>query len=347
MLGKLRALAKKIITKVVPQQSAVQQPSSIGSEMENELYLTDVIREMDKLPCAHPASVNQDVANTYFALTKMWRPLLIVEIGCFIGFSTQHFAEALRHQGFGKIISIDAFDWSVETKRGIENRHDVAEYYRHKAGLEGIITFIKGYSTEVYSQLASQLHQQIDLLYIDGDHSVTGAFADFNTYYNDLRVGGHLILHDIYPSMCSVDGPRVLIDTLRIQGFAPRCMETIEMNTRDGFGIGILRKTSEEHIYLDVSSIDLSDTTNASYPIRINVTNARTGQPIVGALLECPQRFNEQRISNTAGYLELEHYIPNRYLFNITATGYVTKKNLLVDLAYGAQHLTITLEPLA
>jgi predicted O-methyltransferase YrrM len=30
----------------------------------------------------------------------------------FIGFSTLHFAQALREQGFGKIISIDAFDWT-------------------------------------------------------------------------------------------------------------------------------------------------------------------------------------------------------------------------------------------
>lgn len=303
---------------------------------------------MDKLPCAHPVSVNQDVANTYFALTKMCQPLLVVKIGCFIGFSTQHFAEALRSQGFGNIISVDAFNWEVETTRGIENRHDVAEYYCRKARLQEIITFVEGYSTDVYPQLADQLQNKIDFLYIDGDHSVAGAFADFNTYYNDIRLGGHLILHDIYPAMCGVDGPRVLLDCLREQGIAPRCLEIIEMNTRDGFGIAVLRKISPEPIYLEIPNVyPVSySTVNASYPIRIQITDSRTALPIAGAVVKCPQRFNEQRISNLEGFLELEQYTPNRYVFNISAPGYNVKNNILIDLTQTPLHLNIGLDPL-
>lgn len=100
------------------------------------MYLHDVIAEMDRLPCSHPASVNVDVANTYYALTKMLRPKLVVEIGCFIGFSSQHIAQALKDQGFGRLISIDAFDWEVDAGCGMENRQVVAERYRKKAEQE-------------------------------------------------------------------------------------------------------------------------------------------------------------------------------------------------------------------
>jgi predicted O-methyltransferase YrrM len=64
--------------------------------MTNPISINEIIKEVDQLPCSHPASVNIDVAQHYYSLTKMLRPLLVVEIGCFIGFSTIHFAKALR-----------------------------------------------------------------------------------------------------------------------------------------------------------------------------------------------------------------------------------------------------------
>lgn len=215
-----------------------------------EPYLTDIIAEMDNLPCCHPASVNIDVANTYYSIAKMLRPLLIVEIGCFIGFSTQHFAQAVKELGFGSIISIDAFDWEVDAGRGLQNRQEVAEYYRKKADVTDIITFVKGYSDQVYPKIKPEIAHKIDLLYIDGDHSIEGAFKDFNVYYDDVRQGGYIILHDIFPEMCGVDGPRTLLDTLKQSGFIPTHIEVLEMLTKDGFGIALLRKISNKPLQL-------------------------------------------------------------------------------------------------
>ncbi|WP_143735832.1 class I SAM-dependent methyltransferase [Methyloprofundus sedimenti] len=88
-------------------------------KLENDsVYHTEVIKEADQLPCSCPTSVNIDVANLYYSFTKMVRPLLVVEIGCFNGFSTLHFAQAHREQGFGRIVSRDAFDWDVGAGKG-------------------------------------------------------------------------------------------------------------------------------------------------------------------------------------------------------------------------------------
>jgi hypothetical protein len=35
------------------------------------VYRSEVIKEVSRLPCSHPASVNIDVANLYYSLTKM------------------------------------------------------------------------------------------------------------------------------------------------------------------------------------------------------------------------------------------------------------------------------------
>ncbi|MCK5832013.1 MAG: class I SAM-dependent methyltransferase [Methylococcales bacterium] len=317
----------------------------------DNIYRSEVIKEVDQLPCSHPASVNIDVANLYYSFTKMVRPLLVVEIGCFIGFSTLHFAQALREQTFGKIISIDAFDWDVDTGNGEQNRQEVAEYYRKKSNMEDIITYIKGYSGQVYSDIAKDIEKKIDLLYIDGDHSVKGAFEDFNTYYNDVRVGGYLILHDIFPSMCGVNGPRVLIDTLKKSGNVPKNLDLIEMQTRDGFGISILRKLNSKSVKVTPAIDDVSEllvkkvwrkitgdsspslmTSNQQIKIIIEVVDGETNKPIEGAEFLCPQRWNEQRLTEANGQVVLDHYLPNRYQVNISAPGYSTKEDFLLDV---------------
>lgn len=335
--------------------------------MADEVYpnLDDILIEMNNLPCSHPASVNTDVADFFYSLTKMLRPLLIVEIGCFIGFSTIHFAKAFKEIGFGSIISIDAFDWEVDVGKRMQNRKEIAEYYRKKARMEDIITYIKGYSTEVYPQIAKQINNKIDLLYIDGDHSVKGVFGDFNTYYNDLRLGGYLILHDINPLMCGCDGPRVLIEHLKVSRAVPKHLEIIEMQTRDGFGISVLRKKNKKPIHLSPPMHSVLRKglkklikwgpgflrTKGSFldpiKVKIHVINKHSRNPIPDVLFVCPQREKEYRITGTDGVLYIEHYLPNRYLLDISVKGYITKRNVLVDIVAGklSQEFTIELEP--
>jgi len=38
-----------------------------------------------------------------------------------------------------------------------------------------------------------------DVLFVDGDHSTDGCFADLEAYYPRLSTGGHVLLHDAYP----------------------------------------------------------------------------------------------------------------------------------------------------
>ena len=323
-------------------------------------HLTGTIREIDGLPCSHPASVNVDVANFFYAFTKMVRPLLVVEIGCFIGFSTQHFAQALRELGFGKVISIDAFDWQVDAGRGPQDRREIAEFYRRKAGLKDVVTFVKGYAAEAHGRLSAELRGGIDLLFIDGDHGVRGVFEDFNTYFGDVRTGGYLILHDIYPSMCGCDGPRTLIDTLKARGHVPRRLELTEMPTKDGFGIAVLRKVGRDPLRLTplVSSLARRAVgrllRRPATPIGkdrvaavITVIDGRSGERIRGARFLCPQRWDEERFTADDGTIVLEHYLPNRYLADFSAPGYVTKSGVLLDISCGAprQEFTVALEP--
>lgn len=318
--------------------------------MNKQISLDEIIREVDQLPCSHPASVNIDVAHHYYSITKMLRPLLVVEIGCFIGFSTLHFAKALQELSFGKIISVDPFNFEVDTGRGMKNRQDIAEYYREKAGLEDIISYIKGYSTQVYPQIENQIKNKIDLLYIDGNHSVKGVFADFNTYYNDVRSGGYIIVHDIYPEMCGVYGPRVLIDHLNAYRIVPTDIELMEMPTRDGFGIAILHKKSDRDLNIllpepnrikrivkklsgQLPYFPAKIVERPKYALQFKIIDIDTQKPIPGSRVTCLQRFDEMRVADENGSVRIDHYLPNRYLFDISSEGYVSQSDYLVDLS--------------
>ncbi|MDD4735470.1 MAG: class I SAM-dependent methyltransferase [Kiritimatiellae bacterium] len=305
------------------------------------MYVNQAIAEVDNLPCSHPASVNVDVANAYYSLTKMLRPNLVVEIGCFIGFSSLHIAQALKDQGFGRQISIDAFDWDVDAGCGMENRQIVAERYRKKAGLEDVLTYIKGYSTVVYPDLLPQIQGKIDLLFIDGDHSVDGVISDFNTYSPQVRRGGYIVLHDIHPEMCGCDGPRGLIEMLKWRRAIPRHLELIELQTQDGFGVALLRKTSERRMRINAFWRSLAKRYNrylhsckskrAGCGLVLSAVDGVTGQPVSKPYVVCQARGGEARLGDEHGMIAFEHYLPNRYVLDISAEGYETRCQVLID----------------
>ncbi|WP_141698883.1 class I SAM-dependent methyltransferase, partial [Candidatus Marithrix sp. Canyon 246] len=88
-----------------------------------------------------------------------------------------------------------------------------------------------------------QTKEKIDLLYIDGDYSVKGVFADFNTYYNDVRIGGYIILHKIYSE---TSGSRVLIEHLKAYRAIPNHIELIEISAE----IAVLHKKTDKAMYI-------------------------------------------------------------------------------------------------
>lgn len=336
--------------------------------LHNKSYKSDIIAEIDSLPCSHPASVNLDVANYYYSLAKMIRPELIVEIGCFIGFSSMHFAQALREQGFGKLISIDPFAWELDAGNGLESQYDIALRYLQKSGNSDIIEYKRGHAETIYEEIKETIHPHIDILYIDGDHTIDGVFKDFNIFNASVKPGGIIILHDIYPEMCDELGPRVLVDTLKSTGLIPDCFELTELPTRDGFGICIIRKTCNKAVTVHIPLPSLTqrcktklknalrkpenrrpptppwEQKSPNAGIAIQIRNKITQSPIQAAAVICPQRDDETRLADSNGMVFLQHYLPNRYIFRVTAEGYATRDNILIDVVQAAHQQIFTLE---
>jgi predicted O-methyltransferase YrrM len=90
----------------------------------------------------------------------------------------------------------------------------------------------------------------LDFLFIDGDHSLEGVAADYETYGPSVRPGGIVAFHDIVPDFDSRYG--VATGTYaggvpefwsRLRGEARgRVEEFVEHRLQDGCGIGMLRQ---------------------------------------------------------------------------------------------------------
>jgi len=144
------------------------------------------------------------LAMTLFSLAVSTRATNVLEIGRFKGLSTLALASALKFVDTGwdeaahlkqrpdmdypafeaprkrRLVSIDPFP-TAEATALIE-----------RAGLTNYVSFVNHRSDAVTVQ------GQLDLLFIDGDHSYEGCARDVLQYVPFVRPGGYFILHDYY-----------------------------------------------------------------------------------------------------------------------------------------------------
>lgn len=105
----------------------------------------------------------------------------IVETGRFHGGSTFMLAWSNR-------------DIPIHTVDIAPQNDELLKSYFATYGIGANVDLIVGDSQHTkYSQVG-----EVDLLFIDGDHSYEGCTADLENWYPNLAVGGHIVLHDCY-----------------------------------------------------------------------------------------------------------------------------------------------------
>jgi cephalosporin hydroxylase len=111
------------------------------------------------------------------------------------------------------------------------------------------LTFLEGssYAPEMVERMRAELGgQELDLLFIDGDHTFDGVAKDFAFYRRFVRAGGVIVFHDIEDDYKTRYGR----DTGRWAGEVPRfwrqlkphyqTREFVESPDQDGLGIGAI-----------------------------------------------------------------------------------------------------------
>jgi predicted O-methyltransferase YrrM len=108
----------------------------------------------------------------------------VVELGCFIGWTSAHLALGLRAAGTGELWCVDAEQRFVEEAR----------MNLRRLGLGHSATFLCGKSTD--GKILERLPTEIDVIFIDTSHLYESTREEIAAYIPRLRPGGYMILHD-------------------------------------------------------------------------------------------------------------------------------------------------------
>jgi predicted O-methyltransferase YrrM len=139
----------------------------------------------------------------------------LLEIGSYCGKSALYLGAAARERGT-VLFCIDHHRGSEENQPGwawhepdlvdpAVGKIDTLPIFRrtiHDAGLEGVVIAIIGESLAV----ARHWSNPLALVFIDGGHGVEPAHRDFEVWSPLVRVGGRLVIHDVFPD--AADGGR-------------------------------------------------------------------------------------------------------------------------------------------
>lgn len=191
------------------------------------------LKELYEHPVCFPASLSPEAGLMVHGLVRNLRPRVIIEVGTFCSVSTHWMASALLENGCvpGKDAVIHCFDDFGPVEKGpwreVEMREGRLEFVKErleKAGLLEFVRFHPGDSSGNIQAAQDDLRALggVDLAFIDGDHTVPGAVADFVATEPVLNTGGYVILHDTFPDQCGGHmGPRHILDHVRTHATEP------------------------------------------------------------------------------------------------------------------------------
>jgi cephalosporin hydroxylase len=148
----------------------------------NSLNLIEKISdEIDNKTFHHHYHIIYDILNLYHIDYK----LNYVEIGSYAGGS----ASLMMHRNNTNIISIDLGNPIPKEicEQNVQRFNTYSNFYK----------YIKGdsHSISIFDELNSTI-SEIDVLFIDGDHSYGGVVNDFEMYSKLVKSGGYIIFDD-------------------------------------------------------------------------------------------------------------------------------------------------------
>ncbi len=132
----------------------------------------------------------------------------IIELGSFLGRSTVTMAFASRGTD-RQIYAIDTFEGNKDDfKSGANKVHwqgnsflGVFQHHVDRNGLTDLVTPLKGWTNEI----AKHWSTQVDMIFIDAGHTYEAVKEDVELYYDHVKPGGIVALHDVTPSWPGVE----------------------------------------------------------------------------------------------------------------------------------------------
>jgi len=116
----------------------------------------------------------------------------IIEIGSYVGASACCIGAAIKKSGTGRVFCIDTWNNDAMTEG---NRDTYAEFLKNTVSFAQFIIPVRGFSMAMVKQMATKINQ-VDLLFIDCDHSYDAVKTDWDAYKGFLQTGSIVVFHD-------------------------------------------------------------------------------------------------------------------------------------------------------
>jgi predicted O-methyltransferase YrrM len=138
-------------------------------------------------PCDAPAIFNSEpsVARFLGQLVFHRRMQIVIELGCFVGWTTAHLALGMKACGVsGRIVCVDYMQRYLDLMQANLRRH----------GLDASVTPLRGMSLD--SAVLAALPPKADLIFLDTSHAYPDTLREVLAYAPLLAPRGCLVMHD-------------------------------------------------------------------------------------------------------------------------------------------------------
>jgi len=176
-------------------------------------------------PPGAPASFTSEpsVARFLSQLVFYRKPAVVVELGCFVGWTSANLAMALQANRSGKLYCVDC-----------DQKHlDATVANLKRLGLDGVTKTLLGKSTE--ATLVAALPNKIDVLFIDTSHMYPDTLDEIALYSPRMGETGCMVLHD------SISFPGVRRAIAEMSGM----FRILTFATESGNGVSVLLNSNK------------------------------------------------------------------------------------------------------
>jgi len=165
-------------------------------------------------PANLPQHFNSEpsVARFLGELAFLRSPGSVIELGCFVGWTTAHLAKALSSKPSGIVYAVDPSRKCLDAMLENLKRHGLGVYVRPVHGLSED------------AEVLTTLPDQADIIFIDTGHNYPQTLKEVELYAPRLARGGFIVLHD------SMSAPGVRKSLLEVKGFRKMTFATERSN---------------------------------------------------------------------------------------------------------------------
>ena len=142
----------------------------------------------DNYHAFNSGGVESEVGEFFYGLVKLLQPEKVLETGTHHGISSMYIGMALKNNGHGKLTT---YEFSLEN-------HNIAVERFKKLGLTSWIDVALSDVAKAYNT-----KEQYDLIFLDTEPQTR--FREMIEFYDNLKPGGYLFVHDLHRHLSQHD----------------------------------------------------------------------------------------------------------------------------------------------